>query len=1140
MMAGSAAGREMGRGGALGGGEERHWFEVEEGEGYIDERAFQRASGNMRRFRNLYEEVDKRWKRGLEQGRQPYRRQDLVQQDTVERLQSSLRTGIVRENTAWNSREGWSKEAWSGLPNLWDAVDWLVMRDKGTIARHVPVALRSLHAKCARMILDTLVMYGNQRNEDSEHSKAWAIYFLYGVLCLQEEPGMKISRLHSQQKKARRMLMLLEGHWDELLIEAVQRAKDIKDWRSRQVERDEGEAGKIAREQTYLDHMKNGKWANALDTILQKTTLKKEYSEDVKKVLLEKLPKVALPTGGANFGVERQQAKAPKFDASDIRLYISRHGDKAAGLSGIRPSHWRDAYTAPQDQGLQPLTEKLARVAEMLAMGRHPDKITPYLTGGMGGIMGEKRLFVAGDTLQRMADALTNRQWRLGGEKLTHNVGVGVGAAMDVFRHWVLVEADRGRQEFSDWVMVEVDAKNMFHELSREHLIRITAKRAPIMTHGVLKLLQPSFISMFRGKCRIECTSGTIIGGGNSATPASMVMDEMLDEVLKWAEQKSVLMKTCSYIDNLVFMCRLGNVREIFNCIVEKGRPLGLKFLERIEAPNKLHCWQEGTLAEAKKQFRHGWRISCGFQEEGIQEIEQELSQGECTGAVKIVGVFYGNDNAVAKMVMNKVNAVLKMVDELSMRADPLGFLLLLRTCVIPKLDFLMRTTDPYLFPVRDGRNVSLDEHIAMWVMRAIGGQKWAENKLGDQRTKNIIVKQFMLPRRMGGWGLRSHSEADVIAANLAGLYAVMEQKREISILSDFARHIQTYNEAVNERERLSERCEDTLTQIKERQQEAEKQGESVIQLGDRKSRVAKRLSGAIRNKLEQGLRESLGEDMQRKKTHITEQIGAGQFLWSFDVGCITAEPRARSRSRGWSSQHAAYNMRRMLYIHDVHGLEMDPLWHQGDQRCHFAFKKGGHCEKLQDVSLRHSEVACLGVRGANKHFSLMMAVVKGANELGLVAEPKALIPETKNHPDLTISYLLEHELLVDVANVVTDDSPNSTSTNKLDMTWNKKVKKYEDVCRNSGLAFLPCITSVHGGFCRRTVETLIRKMAEKLRDRDDITLSAAEKRIMLRFQTAVLKQIAQNGMDFMTRKGFTLPQIVELADQREKVCKLA
>ena len=81
-------------------------------------------------------------------------------------------------------------------------------------------------------------------------------------------------------------------------------------------------------------------------------------------------------------------------------------------------------------------------------------------------------------------------------------------------------------------------------------------------------------------------------------------------------------------------------------------------------------------------------------------------------------------------------------------------------------------------------------------------------------------------------------------------------------------------------------------------------------------------------------------------------------------------------------------------------------------------------------------------------------------------------------------------------------------------------------------IRFLPCVTSALGGFSKDTVEKLLKPMAQKLAHREGLYITQAKDRIVVRLQSAILKQIAKNGMDFMSRHGFQVPEVVELDDQ--------
>jgi hypothetical protein len=54
------------------------------------------------------------------------------------------------------------------------------------------------------------------------------------------------------------------------------------------------------------------------------------------------------------------------------------------------------------------------------------------------------------------------------------------------------------QKRYDDWVVIEVDARNMFHKIDREKLIRRVAEEAPLMLNSVLKLLSHQHLHVQR------------------------------------------------------------------------------------------------------------------------------------------------------------------------------------------------------------------------------------------------------------------------------------------------------------------------------------------------------------------------------------------------------------------------------------------------------------------------------------------------------------------------------------------------------------------------------------------------------------------------------------------------------------------
>lgn len=160
------------------------------------------------------------------------------------------------------------------------------------------------------------------------------------------------------------------------------------------------------------------------------------------------------------------------------------------------------------------------------------------------------------------------------------------------------------------------------------------------------------------------------------------------------------------------------------------------------------------------------------------------------------------------------------------------------------------------------------------------------------------------------------------------------------------------------------------------------------------------------------------------------------------------------------------------------------------------------------------------------------MILVSMANELGLNAGFKAEIEGETKHPDVNISSGFLEELLVDVTNVnseYTTDGNWPGPEKRMEERWKKKMDTYEQLCRNEGRKFLPCVMSLLGGVSLQTVQQLLLPLARKLMVREGTSINQAVDRIILTLQTAVLRQTARNGMAFLTRHCFIMPEVVQL-----------
>ena len=130
-------------------------------------------------------------------------------------------------------------------------------------------------------------------------------------------------------------------------------------------------------------------------------------------------------------------------------------------------------------------------------------------------------------------------------------------------------------------------------------------------------------------------------------------------------------------------------------------------------------------------------------------------------------------------------------------------------------------------------------------------------------------------------------------------------------------------------------------------------------------------------------------------------------------------------------AEEYAYIMRRELPITDPHRVKKQMEQTIQKKKCEHPFGVGGWCQSEVQCDLLHPEMLCQGTRGAGKHKSMEMALVGICNEVGLVAEGRATIPGEMQHPDITIYFMGESPVMVDVTNVYSERSKGAEKAMK-------------------------------------------------------------------------------------------------------------
>jgi hypothetical protein len=256
--------------------------------------------------------------------------------------------------------------------------------------------------------------------------------------------------------------------------------------------------------------------------------------------------------------------------APDMRKIICRLvGAKAGGFSGHRHSHLKSALR--HERLRSDLLGVIAEVVNVIINGRIPMELVPYTHGGFGNIAGKKQLFVAMESLVRIADtALQFKFIKDKGAKslFKFNLGVRVPAAADVLALW-LEKVLAANSNVEGLVLVELDAHNMFLEIDRRMLLDVLLERHPELYPAALYYTRRQFVSFFMGEVLEDFTGGIPIGAGLSSLFASLVEEVVLVHLSMALGHLILGLK--AFIDNVFIVLQVGDVRQVTQMLCDLG-----------------------------------------------------------------------------------------------------------------------------------------------------------------------------------------------------------------------------------------------------------------------------------------------------------------------------------------------------------------------------------------------------------------------------------------------------------------------------------------------------------------------------------------------------------------------------------------
>ena len=408
------------------------------------------------------------------------------------------------------------------------------------------------------------------------------------------------------------------------------------------------------------------------------------------------------------------------------------HKGSGAGPSGFRPEHLMIALKSSPANRVAKAETQLTRLVNVMAKGAVPPDVTPHLCGARliaankksGGL----RPIAVGNILRRLTSKLFSKAVsdRMGNLLAPHQLGVGVRggveAAVHTIREAVSLNPDK-------W-LIQLDLQNAFNSVNRSHVLSEVARVLPdclawaVTCYGAASHLQ-------FGNTSLSSSSGVQQGDPFAGICFALVLQPVVEAIQR---EVPTLVANVWFHDDGSAVGSEAELQSVVAIVKREGPQRGLHL-----QPDKSTVWSPSPLAPGIKD-----PLGCG-----IKQVEEQ--------GVKFLGAPIGSDEFIVQFVKKKVAKIKNITAQLPSLHQPHLEFVLLRSCLaLPKIVFILRTTDPSKFwhLLRDF-DFTTREAISRILGGAISDSSW---------------QQATLPISMGGLGLRAAEDHAAAAFSISSL----------------------------------------------------------------------------------------------------------------------------------------------------------------------------------------------------------------------------------------------------------------------------------------------------------------------------------------------------------------------------------
>ena len=579
------------------------------------------------------------------------------------------------------------------------------------VLRHCPKSSRGKFKNLLRVVFSDVA-----RDYESVHK--WTRAFSVAKLVLFVPPGRKIFK----DKAAvvdQRISAFLDGRLDELWAQATAKSR-------RQHQQPSSRSATNIRRATWL--AQEGQFRQAAKAL---TSHGLDFdSAEALGEMQRKHP--ASPP--ASSSIPLPPPPPYRFNSSEVHAALnSFHSATAAGPSGLRAAHLKDAFAAKNFTAGHQLIDVMTDILNIVVAGKAPSAIAPYLCGenlfAANKKSGGHRPIAVGETIRRWAAKCLARKAieDVRNHFAPHQLGVGVKGGCEALIHAANTIFNDNTIPLEEKWVLQIDMENAFNSIDRVSMLKETREHCPQLSAWADYCYgRPSIL--FFGEHKLSSSSGSQQGDPLSIILFSLVLQPLINRI---KDSCPNLRLNGWILDDGTLIGPKDDLQRAYDIFATSGPAVGL-------------------LLNASKS-----RVWCGAShEDNPDPLDRNIPRSQSDG-YDLLGAPVGDISFSRKVIDDRILKIAEIFDRLPDLNDCHVSFSLLRYCFsLPKFSYCLRTCDPsHLLPSYRHFDSLQYSTLSLLIGQPIGD---------DARI------QACLPLKLGGVGLRSaesHCSAAFIAS---------------------------------------------------------------------------------------------------------------------------------------------------------------------------------------------------------------------------------------------------------------------------------------------------------------------------------------------------------------------------------------